>query len=222
MGGGRRSVEEERTSLVPTFRHEPGCLLAAEVREEAPALMDLHAVAPEVVHVGADPVKEVRPVVDAAAHEAQRGVLMRLMPDILPSRGARKDAKERDGGPPSTSRPVRDVLHPEDGAVIHIGQQLRPVRGHRRPVEGGRRGGGAHAPGLRQVPEAHGRADARGGLRHPGHAQGAFYIFADASRWTDDSYQFFEPLEKAGVGVAPGVDFGQAGKRAVRFSYASS
>ena len=27
---------------------------------------------------------------------------------------------------------------------------------------------------------------------------------------------------RAGVGVAPGVDFGQAGKRAVRFSYASS
>ncbi len=53
--------------------------------------------------------------------------------------------------------------------------------------------------------------------------QGAFYVFADASRWTDDSYAFaFELLEKAGVGVAPGVDFGQAGKRAVRFSYASS
>jgi aspartate/methionine/tyrosine aminotransferase len=32
----------------------------------------------------------------------------------------------------------------------------------------------------------------------------------------------FELLEKAGVSVAPGVDFGQAGKRAVRFSYASS
>ena len=31
-----------------------------------------------------------------------------------------------------------------------------------------------------------------------------------------------ERSEKAGVGVAPGVDFGQAGKRAVRFSYASS
>jgi len=43
--------------------------------------------------------------------------------------------------------------------------------------------------------------------------QGAFYVFADASRWTDDSYAFaFELLEKAGVGVAPGVDFGQAGK----------
>ncbi len=53
--------------------------------------------------------------------------------------------------------------------------------------------------------------------------QGAFYVFADASRFTEDSYKFaFELLEKAGVGVAPGVDFGQAGKRAVRFSYASS
>jgi hypothetical protein len=27
-------------------------------------------------------------------------------------------------------------------------------------------------------------------------------------------------LKKGGVGVAPGVDFGEAGKRAVRFSYA--
>jgi aspartate/methionine/tyrosine aminotransferase len=50
-------------------------------------------------------------------------------------------------------------------------------------------------------------------------SQRAFYVFADASRWTDDSYAFaFELLEKACVGVAPGVDFGQAGKRAVRFS----
>ncbi len=53
--------------------------------------------------------------------------------------------------------------------------------------------------------------------------QGAFYVFAGASKWTDDSYKFaFELLEKAGVGVAPGVDFGQAGKRAMRFSYASN
>jgi aspartate/methionine/tyrosine aminotransferase len=53
--------------------------------------------------------------------------------------------------------------------------------------------------------------------------QGASYVFADASKFTDDSYKFaFELLEKAGVGVAPGVDFGLAGKRAVRFSYASS
>ena len=58
--------------------------------------------------------------------------------------------------------------------------------------------------------------------------QGAFCVFADASKWTDDSYSFaFELLEKAGVGVpgvpakrvagrAPGVDFGQAGRQAVR------
>jgi aspartate/methionine/tyrosine aminotransferase len=32
----------------------------------------------------------------------------------------------------------------------------------------------------------------------------------------------FYLLEKAGVGVAPGVDFGQTGKRPIRFSYASS
>ena len=49
------------------------------------------------------------------------------------------------------------------------------------------------------------------------------YDFADASRRTDDSYAFaFELLEKAGVGVGPGVDFGQAGKRAVCLSYALS
>ena len=42
--------------------------------------------------------------------------------------------------------------------------------------------------------------------------QGAFYVFADASKWTDDSNMFaFDLLEKTGVGVAPGVDFGQAG-----------
>jgi aspartate/methionine/tyrosine aminotransferase len=59
--------------------------------------------------------------------------------------------------------------------------------------------------------------------------QGAFYVFADASRWTDDSNAFaFElldlgsPRSGSGVGVAPGVDFEQAGKRAVRFSHASS
>jgi aspartate/methionine/tyrosine aminotransferase len=53
--------------------------------------------------------------------------------------------------------------------------------------------------------------------------QGAFYVFADASKFTDDSYAFaFELLEKTGVGVAPGVDFGRVGKRAIRLSYASS
>lgn len=53
--------------------------------------------------------------------------------------------------------------------------------------------------------------------------QGAFYIFADARRFTTDSYQFaFEILENAHVGITPGIDFGSAGEGYVRFSYANS
>jgi aspartate/methionine/tyrosine aminotransferase len=52
---------------------------------------------------------------------------------------------------------------------------------------------------------------------------GAFYIFADASRFTENSHDFaFELLEKAGVAVTPGVDFGEAGRRSIRFTYANS
>jgi len=53
--------------------------------------------------------------------------------------------------------------------------------------------------------------------------QGAFYILADARRFTSDSYRFaFDVLEKAHVGITPGVDFGSAGEGFVRFSYANS
>ncbi|MBN2705597.1 MAG: pyridoxal phosphate-dependent aminotransferase [Deltaproteobacteria bacterium] len=52
---------------------------------------------------------------------------------------------------------------------------------------------------------------------------GAFYIFANAKKFTCDSYAFaFEILEKAGVGVTPGVDFGANGEGYLRFSYANS
>jgi aspartate/methionine/tyrosine aminotransferase len=52
---------------------------------------------------------------------------------------------------------------------------------------------------------------------------GAFYVFANARRFTDDSYRFaFEILEKAHVGITPGVDFGPNGEGYVRFSYANS
>ncbi len=52
---------------------------------------------------------------------------------------------------------------------------------------------------------------------------GAFYIFANARRFTSDSYAFaFEILEKARVGVTPGVDFGPNGEGFIRFSYANS
>ena len=53
--------------------------------------------------------------------------------------------------------------------------------------------------------------------------QGAFYVFCDARRFTSDSYRFaFDVLEKAHVGITPGVDFGSGGEGFVRFSYANS
>ncbi len=52
---------------------------------------------------------------------------------------------------------------------------------------------------------------------------GAFYVFANAKRFTKDSRAFaFELLEQAGVGVAPGIDFGRNGEGYLRFSYARS
>ena len=53
--------------------------------------------------------------------------------------------------------------------------------------------------------------------------QGAFYIYADSSRFSDDSFSFCNRLlDKAGVAVTPGRDFGtyQAEKH-VRFAYTS-
>ncbi len=53
--------------------------------------------------------------------------------------------------------------------------------------------------------------------------EGAFYIFANACRFTCDSYRFaFDVLEHAHVGITPGVDFGSRGEGFVRFSYANS
>lgn len=53
--------------------------------------------------------------------------------------------------------------------------------------------------------------------------QGAFYIFANAHKFTTDSYRFaFDVFEHAHVGITPGVDFGTGGEGYVRFSYANS
>lgn len=52
---------------------------------------------------------------------------------------------------------------------------------------------------------------------------GAFYVLANARRFTSDSYSFaFEILENAKVGITPGVDFGSNAEGYVRFSYANS
>jgi len=52
---------------------------------------------------------------------------------------------------------------------------------------------------------------------------GAFYVFANAKRYSGDSYRFaFELLERAKVCVSPGVAFGTNGEGYLRFSYANS
>jgi aspartate/methionine/tyrosine aminotransferase len=53
--------------------------------------------------------------------------------------------------------------------------------------------------------------------------RGAFYILADVSRATDDSYAFARALvADHGVAVAPGATFGPAGRGLVRLSLASA
>ena len=52
---------------------------------------------------------------------------------------------------------------------------------------------------------------------------GAFYVFANAKHISNDSYGLaFDILEKAHVGVTPGIDFGKNGEGYLRFSYATS
>lgn len=52
---------------------------------------------------------------------------------------------------------------------------------------------------------------------------GAFYVFANARHISKDSYALaFDILEKACVGVTPGIDFGPHGEGYLRFSYANS
>ncbi|HSO88667.1 MAG TPA: pyridoxal phosphate-dependent aminotransferase [Draconibacterium sp.] len=52
---------------------------------------------------------------------------------------------------------------------------------------------------------------------------GAFYVFVNVKHISVDSYKLaFDILEKAHVGVTPGIDFGENGEGFLRFSYANS
>lgn len=52
---------------------------------------------------------------------------------------------------------------------------------------------------------------------------GAFYLLINAKHLAASSYELaFEILEKAGVGVSPGIDFGQNAEGYLRLSYANS
>jgi aspartate/methionine/tyrosine aminotransferase len=62
------------------------------------------------------------------------------------------------------------------------------------------------------------------GFGIPQTPQGAFYIYANCSRFTADSYRFaLDMLEEAGVAITPGIDFGaHRAAEHVRFAYTNS
>lgn len=53
--------------------------------------------------------------------------------------------------------------------------------------------------------------------------RGAFYVLADARAFGSDSRRLaFDLLERSGVAVTPGIDFGEAGEGFLRFCYAAA
>lgn len=62
------------------------------------------------------------------------------------------------------------------------------------------------------------------GFRIPVEPDGAFYVYADCSRFTNDSFGFaIRLLEDVGVAIAPGADFGSNRAEChVRFAYTTS
>jgi aspartate/methionine/tyrosine aminotransferase len=64
----------------------------------------------------------------------------------------------------------------------------------------------------------------RAGLTRFLPADGAFYLYADVSDFTADSFEFAKAmLEKAGVAATPGVDFDPIhGRSFIRFCYSRS
>ncbi|MDP2561891.1 pyridoxal phosphate-dependent aminotransferase [Psychrobium sp. 1_MG-2023] len=62
------------------------------------------------------------------------------------------------------------------------------------------------------------------GFKIEAQPQGAFYLYVNASRFTDDSYTFcWQLLEDDGIVVTPGIDFGtNQSNQFIRFSYTTS
>ena len=62
------------------------------------------------------------------------------------------------------------------------------------------------------------------GFKIPVVPEGAFYLYADSSGVTDDSFAFaYDLLEKQGVAITPGKDFGAHNpEQHVRFAYTNS
>jgi aspartate/methionine/tyrosine aminotransferase len=62
------------------------------------------------------------------------------------------------------------------------------------------------------------------GFEIPVKPEGAFYIYANCRKFTDDSYQFaLDLLEAESVAITPGKDFGtHDAHHALRFAYTTS
>lgn len=61
------------------------------------------------------------------------------------------------------------------------------------------------------------------GLNSAVEPKGAFYFFVGTSHISTDSYELaFDILDRAGVAVTPGIDFGSRGEGHIRISYANS
>ena len=62
------------------------------------------------------------------------------------------------------------------------------------------------------------------GFRITAQPEGAFYLYADCSALTDDSFGFARRLlEETGVAITPGIDFGNHGASShVRFAYTNA
>lgn len=62
------------------------------------------------------------------------------------------------------------------------------------------------------------------GFGLPVQPDGAFYLYADCSRFTDDSFAFcVHLLEEIGVAITPGIDFGEyRAQQHVRFAYTTA
>jgi aspartate/methionine/tyrosine aminotransferase len=84
-----------------------------------------------------------------------------------------------------------------------------------------------------EIPEMVARYDARRryllerlpslGLEYAVEPKGAFYIFVRTDHIDPDSFRLaFDILEKAGVALTPGIDFGERGEGHLRISYANS
>ncbi len=68
------------------------------------------------------------------------------------------------------------------------------------------------------------RGTAQGGPQQVPAADGAFYLYADVSDFTSDSFEFAKQmLEQAHVAATPGLDFDPIhGRSFIRLSYARS